>query len=66
MAQIRRIRLETYLKNHSQEELGGLFDLSQGWVSQIKSKHPEARLVEEDGEITAIEYAVKKVKYTVA
>ena len=63
MSEIRRVRLETYLKRNSQQSLADLFGLTQGWVSQIKQKHPEARLVLVDGATKSIEYSVNKVKY---
>jgi predicted transcriptional regulator len=48
---------------NSQQSLADLFGLTQGWVSQIKQKHPEARLVLVDGATKSIEYSVNKVKH---
>lgn len=67
MASIRRVRIQTFLKTgRSQVTLGKIFGMSQPWVSQIMRNHPEARLVEVDGEITAMEYSVPKIQLKVS
>jgi len=59
---IRRIRIETYLKTHTQQELADLFGMTQSWASQLKDTHSEARLIEVDGSIRSLEYSVAKTK----
>ena len=61
----RKIKLEKYLESHTQAELGALFGRSQPWAAHILKKHPEARLLMEKGEVVAIEYSNRIVKYRV-
>jgi len=61
----RKIKLQRYLESHTQAELGALFGRSQPWAAHILKKHPEARLLMDKGEVVAIEYSNKIVKYRV-
>ena len=61
----RKIKLQKYLESHTQAELGALFGRSQPWAAHILKKHPEARLLMEKGEVVAIEYSNRIVKYRV-
>lgn len=61
----RKIKLEKYLESHTQAELGALFGRSQPWAAHILKKHPEARLLMDKGEVVAIEYSNRIIKYRV-
>lgn len=66
---VRRVKIEDYLTRKDclgQGDLAEKFGRTQSWLSQIKSLHPEARIVIIDGDVEAIEYVNHVRKEAVA